>query len=71
MARSKTIPIRRETSSEYISKHDRTPNMADGSVANGSPDGKASAAAPATHSAQWEPGLTQLAIAVGGIYASL
>ncbi|OLN93988.1 UDP-galactose transporter-like protein 1 [Colletotrichum chlorophyti] len=70
MARSKqAAPIRRQTSSEYISKRDtlaRTPSNGNG-VAISKTNGKVSASAPVEAK---EPGALQILIAVGGIYAS-
>jgi hypothetical protein len=57
--------MRRETSSEYISKHDRY--SANGVAMNG--NGKVAVVSDAP--AKKEPGLAQLAIAVAGIYGSL
>jgi solute carrier family 35 (UDP-galactose transporter), member B1 len=78
MARSKqATPLRREVSSEYTSKADRTPRKADKDtesthksiVTNGHANGKA-AAGNAPYE-QKQAGIPQLIIAVGGIYASL
>ena len=71
MARTKGTPIRRETSSEYISKHDRTPRNA--TASKGAANGNLASAEVPPISAVLEKnnGLLQVAIAVGGIYGSL
>jgi hypothetical protein len=72
MARTKPIPVRRETSSEYISKHDRvlkSTKSAD-SQANGK-DQNGTLADLKRDDAPPEAGVFQLMIAVAGIYASL
>lgn len=68
MARSKqATPVRREPSSEYVSKYDRSPSNG---KPNGKPDASQLAAAPATP-AKKDAGVVTLIIDVAGIYASL
>jgi UDP-galactose transporter B1 len=72
MARSKPTPIRRETSSEYISKYDRIPRNRE--VAETATNGETNAAPVAAKQDpgdKKEAGVVQLVIAVAGIYASL
>lgn len=77
MARQKSTPLRREVSSEYTSKADRTPRhldrgddtMAKNVTLNGHANGKVVARDGSAEKKQ--AGLPQLIIAVGGIYASL
>lgn len=72
MARSKqATPIRRETSSEYISKGSWEPLNGDVAVreANGTTNGKAPESQPELE--KKDAGLPQLVVAVAGIYASL
>jgi UDP-galactose transporter B1 len=78
MGRQKqTTPLRREVSSEYTSKADRTPRgpgrnmetMFFPIVSNGHVNGKVIAGSAVKEKAQ--PGIPQLIMAVGGIYASL
>jgi len=72
MARTKATPVRREISSEYISKHDRTPR--NGAAGGGPPEGKEAVAdevPPMSAVLDKNNGLVQVAIAVGGIYGSL
>lgn len=69
MARSKqAMPVKRATSSEYISKHDRFPKNNTDLAAQAKDTVKALAAG-----GRDEPGsgMLQLLICVGGIYASL
>lgn len=68
MARTKqATPLRRETSSEYFSIHDRTPHKK-----GVSPDGEATAQAVlAKTSAKPDNTVVQLVTAVAGIYGSL
>jgi solute carrier family 35 (UDP-galactose transporter), member B1 len=69
MARTKQpAPVRRETSSEYISKHDRV--VKKGTVSNGTANGK-DEVPPISAGFEKNTGLLQVAIAVGGIYGSL
>ncbi|KAK4157234.1 UAA transporter family-domain-containing protein [Chaetomidium leptoderma] len=85
MARTKqATPLRREPSSEYASKHDRTPRSREVSatqampgLANGKANGqvsvaetKASPVAVAVAVAKKDPGIATLIIDVAGIYAS-
>lgn len=65
MARTKATPVRREASEEYFSREMRSRK---GNDAVASPGKRDAEKAPA---AKKEPGLTEVAIAVGGIYASL
>jgi hypothetical protein len=72
MARTKPVPVRRETSSEYISKHDRvlkSAKFAENQVNGGKNDGLVADLKRDTAPA--EAGAVQLVIAVAGIYASL
>jgi UDP-galactose transporter B1 len=78
MGRTKqATPLRREVSSEYTSKADRTPRRVDrdsettvkSNIANGHADGKATPGSVTKEKKQ--PGLPQLIVAIGGIYASL
>lgn len=69
MARSKqAMPVKRATSSEYISKHDRFPKNSTDLAARVKDNVQSLAAG-----ARDEPGsgMLQLLICVGGIYASL
>ena len=72
MARTKSQPIQRQTSSEYTAGQSaRTPLKAqDAGLAQQQPNGAAAAAA-ALAPAKPEAGLPQLVVAVAGIYASL
>ncbi|KAK5664029.1 hypothetical protein OQA88_243 [Cercophora sp. LCS_1] len=64
MARSKqATPVRREPSSEYVSKYDRSPS-------NSKPNGKAEVSRPVAAPAKKEAGIVTLIIDVAGIYAS-
>lgn len=70
MARTKQVPIRRESSSEFFNKQtatweDNSNGKSAKSVSNGAP--KASATTVKTS----EAGVLQLVISVVGIYASL
>jgi len=71
MARTKATPIRREISSEYISKHDRP--QRNGALVGGKPEADAAVDEVPPMSAVLDKnnGLVQVAIAVGGIYGSL
>jgi UDP-galactose transporter B1 len=84
MARTKqATPLRRELSSEYTGKHDRTPRSREVSathdlveklnvVANGQASAAADSATPAAVAvAKKEAGVVTLIIDVAGIYASL
>lgn len=84
MARTKqATPLRREPSSEYASKHDRTPRSREVSATHtmeeklsGMVNGQASAGdsaprAEANPVAKKEAGIVTLVIDVAGIYASL
>jgi UDP-galactose transporter B1 len=83
MARTKqATPLRRELSSEYTGKHDRTPRSREVSgthdlteklnaVANGQASAADSAPAAAVAVAKKEAGIVTLIIDVAGIYASL
>ena len=83
MARIKqATPLRREPSSEYSGKHDRTPRSREASATHAMPEkpnktanGQASAGAetkaPAAAVAKKEAGIVTLIIDVAGIYASL
>jgi UDP-galactose transporter B1 len=85
MARVKqATPLRREPSSEYSGKHDRTPRSREASAThatmaekpNGAANGQASAGAEtkapvAVAVAKKEAGIVTLIIDVAGIYASL
>lgn len=78
MARSKqAVPVRREPSSEYISKQDRfSKNAADvaGSTngyGNGNGNGNGNAMVAARPREDAVAGVFQLLVCVGGIYASL
>lgn len=69
MARSKQVPTKRTTSSEFFNK--QTAKWED---ANGSPNGNGDAVGQpvkATTPSKAEAGIVQLVIAVSGIYASL
>lgn len=75
MARTKqATPIRREPSSEYISKSDRSPKRMVATPAEASPkangNARAVAVAPASPSTK-DAGVVTLIIDVAGIYASL
>ncbi|CEJ89318.1 Putative UDP-Glc/Gal endoplasmic reticulum nucleotide sugar transporter [[Torrubiella] hemipterigena] len=66
MARTKQVPVRRESSSEYFNKETATWEKASGKQgANGASDKQKGSAAQAP-----EAGVLQLVIAVAGIYAS-
>lgn len=77
MARTKqATPVRRNPSSEYISKEDRTPirSLIDKELTNGTTNGHTKeslleSVVPKAH--QKEAGALQFLIAVGGIYGSL
>lgn len=83
MARTKqATPLRRELSSEYTSKNDRTPRSREVSAAhdlseklNGVANGRVSARSGSASSvaaiAKKEAGIVTLIIDVAGIYASL
>lgn len=73
MARSKqTTPMRREPSSEYVSKQERSPLSRETSIAktNGEASGASVAKAPVAAAAKKNAGLATLVIDVAGIYAS-
>lgn len=75
MARTKqATPIRREPSSEYISKSDRSPKRMVATPADASPtangNANSAAVAPAPPSTK-DAGVVTLIIDVAGIYASL
>lgn len=72
MARSKqATPIRREPSSEYVSKQDRTtPSKISAAVNKATSNGSAHGA-NVGQAAKREAGLVTLVIDVAGIYASL
>jgi solute carrier family 35 (UDP-galactose transporter), member B1 len=72
MARSKQVtPMRRETSTEYFSRHNSASKR--GGDATNQSNGKAASGSLADDLAvdKKDAGVLQLAIAVGGIYASL
>jgi hypothetical protein len=74
MARTKqATPIRREPSSEYISKSDRSPKRMVATPTEVSPkaNGKAAGGAVAPAPSTKEAGVVTLIIDVAGIYASL
>lgn len=62
------MPVKRATSSEYISKHDRFPKNTTELVARAKDNAQALAAGARDDSGS---GMLQLLICVGGIYASL
>lgn len=66
MARTKSTPVRREVSEEYFSREMRSRK---GNGVATSPEKRDADKVPAA--AKKEAGLTEVAIAVGGIYASL
>jgi solute carrier family 35 (UDP-galactose transporter), member B1 len=70
MARAKqATPIRREPSSEYVSKHDRT--LQSNGKANGNANANAIGTQTAKLPARKDAGIATLVIDVAGIYASL
>lgn len=71
MARSKqATPIRRETSSEYFSKQDRTPRNK-GAISGGKTEEANGHAAPLKKAGKVDGVVLQLVVAVAGIYGSL
>jgi solute carrier family 35 (UDP-galactose transporter), member B1 len=71
MARTKSKPVERQPSSEYVTRQTSTPFQRKGEAMQG-PSGLANGAGkPAPTAAQEEAGVTQLIIAVAGIYGSL
>jgi len=62
------MPVKRATSSEYISKHDRFPKNTTDLAARAKDEVKVLAPRAREDSG---PGMIQLLICVGGIYASL
>lgn len=76
MARSKqAVPVRREPSSEYISKQDRfsknTTDVAASANGHGNGNGNGNAKVAARPREDAVAGVFQLLVCVGGIYASL
>lgn len=75
MARTKqATPVRREVSSEYLSKHDRIPKENGSASPNGEANGHVARALSEASTAKLskkEAGLVTLIIDVAGIYASL
>ncbi len=67
MARTKRVPNRRESSSEFFNK--QTATWEDSNGKQVAANGRATSAAASK--AQSDPGVLQLVIAVVGIYASL